>query len=100
LFFHHGYGQFQEAFLLLSTMKSIALLSLSTFVWLQVAVDAFQPIAMRPPMPSRSCVFSEPAENNEGLDLDLGEMFEMFEAADKGQDFDKALEKVKSSSEN
>jgi hypothetical protein len=79
-------------------MKTIALLSLSTFVWLRVAVDAFQPIALRPPMPSR--VFSEPAESNEGLDLDLGEMFEMFEAADKGQDFDKALEKVKGSSEN
>ena len=30
-----------------------------------------------------------------GLDLDLGEMFEMFEAADKEEDFDKTIKKVK-----
>jgi len=29
------------------------------------------------------------------LDLDLGEMFDMFDAADKGEDFDKAVEKIK-----
>lgn len=81
-------------------MRTIALTSLSVFICLQVTVDSFQPIALRPPTPSRSRVFSEPAESSDGLDLDLGEMFEMFEAADKGQDFDKALEKVKGSSEN
>ena len=30
-----------------------------------------------------------------GLDLDLGEMFEMFDAADKEEDFDAAIKKVK-----
>mmetsp|Transcript_1967 Transcript_1967/g.2739 ORF Transcript_1967/g.2739 Transcript_1967/m.2739 type:complete len:80 (+) Transcript_1967:119-358(+) len=40
---------------------------------------------------------SEPEQEEEGgLDLDLGEMFQMFEAADKDQDFDKAIKKVKS----
>lgn len=40
-------------------------------------------------------LFSEPTSEGDGLDLDLGEMFEMFEAADKEQDFDQALDKVK-----
>ena len=37
------------------------------------------------------------AEDGEqgGLDLDLGEMFEMFDAADQEQDFDDAIKKVK-----
>ena len=39
-------------------------------------------------------VFSEPAEED-GLDLNLEEMFEMFDAADKEEDFDSAVEKVK-----
>jgi|UPI000581A221 hypothetical protein len=34
-------------------------------------------------------------ENEEGLDLDLGEMFDMFEAADKEENFDDAIKKVK-----
>lgn len=40
---------------------------------------------------------SEPATNDEegGLDLDLGEMFEMFDAADKEEKFDDAIKKVK-----
>lgn len=81
-------------------MKTNTPISLLVSAWLQVTVDAFQilPISSRPPMSSVSRMFSEPTEENDGLDLDLGEMFEMFEAADKGQDFDKALEKVKGSS--
>ena len=44
---------------------------------------------------------SSPSEKNEadqeeGLDLNLEEMFTMFDAADKGVDFDKAIDKVKS----
>ena len=43
---------------------------------------------------------STPAENSEteeeGLDLNLEEMFTMFDAADKGVDFDKAIDQVKS----
>jgi hypothetical protein len=33
--------------------------------------------------------------NDGGLDLDLGEMFEMFDAADKEESFDEAIKKVK-----
>lgn len=40
-------------------------------------------------------LFSEPEEEEGGLDLDLGEMFEMFEAADKEEKFDDAIKKVK-----
>jgi hypothetical protein len=42
-------------------------------------------------------LFSEPPqETKEGeLDLDLEEMFTMFDAADKGEEFDKAIKKVK-----
>ena len=42
---------------------------------------------------------SSPADENneeEGLDLNLEEMFTMFDAADKGVDFDKAIDQVKS----
>lgn len=34
-------------------------------------------------------------EEEGGLDLDLGEMFDMFDAADKGEDFDKAVAEIK-----
>lgn len=40
-------------------------------------------------------LFSEPAEDEEGLDLNLEEMFDMFDAADKEESFDEALKKVK-----
>jgi len=40
-------------------------------------------------------LFSDKKEDEEGLDLDLEEMFTMFEAADKEEDFDKAIKKVK-----
>lgn len=50
---------------------------------------------------TRAVIFlsDKPTENNEekeeGLDLDLGEMFDMFEAADKDQSFDDAVKKIK-----
>jgi hypothetical protein len=37
----------------------------------------------------------EEEETEGGLDLDLGEMFDMFEAADKDQSFDDAVKKIK-----
>mmetsp|Transcript_8736 Transcript_8736/g.12699 ORF Transcript_8736/g.12699 Transcript_8736/m.12699 type:complete len:87 (-) Transcript_8736:23-283(-) len=46
--------------------------------------------------PSNTVLFSEPADDDEeGLDLNLEEMFEMFDAADKDEDFDDAVKKVK-----
>eukprot|EP00523_Entomoneis_sp_CCMP467_P009024 CAMPEP_0168727906 /NCGR_PEP_ID=MMETSP0724-20121128/5413_1 /TAXON_ID=265536 /ORGANISM="Amphiprora sp., Strain CCMP467" /LENGTH=77 /DNA_ID=CAMNT_0008774741 /DNA_START=82 /DNA_END=315 /DNA_ORIENTATION=- len=55
------------------------------------------PMASMPPTPPGLAMSSEPdAEEEGGLDLDLGEMFEMFEAADKEEDFDNAIKKVKS----
>ena len=39
---------------------------------------------------------TENSEDEEGLDLNLEEMFSMFDAADKGVDFDKAIDQVKS----
>ena len=40
----------------------------------------------------------EKEEDSEGLDLDLGEMFDMFEAADNEDDFDDAMKQVKGGS--
>mgnify|MGYP005866078241 CR=1 FL=1 len=37
----------------------------------------------------------EAPEKEGGLDLDLGEMFDIFEAADKDESFDDAIKKVK-----
>eukprot|EP00551_Chaetoceros_affinis_P011567 CAMPEP_0203662312 /NCGR_PEP_ID=MMETSP0090-20130426/320_1 /ASSEMBLY_ACC=CAM_ASM_001088 /TAXON_ID=426623 /ORGANISM="Chaetoceros affinis, Strain CCMP159" /LENGTH=88 /DNA_ID=CAMNT_0050525077 /DNA_START=50 /DNA_END=316 /DNA_ORIENTATION=+ len=46
---------------------------------------------------STTAIFSEPNDDEEegGLDLNLEEMFDMFDAADKGEEFDDAIEKVK-----
>jgi len=44
----------------------------------------------------RTPLYSTPEDGEGGgLDLDLGEMFEMFDAADKEEDFDEAVKKVK-----
>lgn len=45
-------------------------------------------------------LFAGPEEEEEGLDLNLEEMFDMFDAADKGEDFDKAIQDVKKDAEN
>ena len=43
-----------------------------------------------------TALFSDKKEDEEeGLDLNLEEMFTMFEAADKDENFDKAIKKVK-----
>lgn len=64
---------------------------------LVASAAAFAPV-MRPANNKMSALrMSEPAEDEEegGLDLDLGEMFEVFEAAEKGQNFDAAMKNVK-----
>ena len=43
---------------------------------------------------------SEKEEKGEGLDLDLGEMFQMFDAADEEANFEDAIKKVKGEQEN
>jgi len=85
-------------------MKTILLLA-ALFAGSPVA--AFQPVSVvsfssctRSPVASPSWILHSEAPGNQeeeegGLDLDLGEMFEMFDAADKGQEFDKVMEKVK-----
>ncbi|KAL3815703.1 hypothetical protein ACHAXA_004883 [Cyclostephanos tholiformis] len=42
-----------------------------------------------------TAIFAGPEEEQGGLDLDLSEMFDMFDAADKGKDFDKVIKEVK-----
>ncbi|KAL7451207.1 hypothetical protein ACHAWC_003034 [Mediolabrus comicus] len=51
--------------------------------------------AVRASSSQQTVVFAEPKEEEGGLDLDLEEMFDMFDAADKGEDFDKAIKDVK-----
>ena len=48
----------------------------------------------------RTHLYSTPEAEEEGLDLDLAEMFEMFDAADKEEDFDAAVKKVKGGKED
>lgn len=62
------------------------------------ATSAFIPIAVRPLSVTSSKLHSEPANRAQDageLDLDLEDMFDMFDAAEKEQSFDDALEKVK-----
>ncbi|KAG7344327.1 hypothetical protein IV203_022335 [Nitzschia inconspicua] len=61
------------------------------------SVSAFAPLSAASRSPRRTAVFSsEPeTEDEEGLDLNLEEMFDMFDAADKEESFDDAIKKVK-----
>lgn len=60
------------------------------------SVSAFAPsAAFTKSKASLTQITAEPDEEEGGLDLDLGEMFDMFDAADKGQNFDDAMDKVK-----
>ena len=90
-------------------MKSILVTIVSLIFLLQTVVGftvivpsastSIRPIVGTTPQPYTVALRSSPAENNEdeeGLDLNLEEMFTMFDAADKGVDFDKAIDKVKS----
>jgi len=47
---------------------------------------------------SFSPLFSEPVDNEGALDLNLEEMFEMFDAADNDKDFSDTVKKVKGES--
>ena len=73
-----------------ATTLAVASMMLSTVSAFSVAPLSSQRLTTR--------VFSEPADKPDeegGLDLDLGEMFSMFDAAEKEQDFEDALKKVK-----
>ncbi|GMH54203.1 hypothetical protein TrRE_jg3615 [Triparma retinervis] len=73
------------------------LLAASAVSCFSTAPTAFsRGLTIASPRTSFSVVCSGPEDDEEGgLDLDLGEMFEMFDAADKEVDFDEALDKVK-----
>jgi len=70
-----------------------------------LAVTVSSVSAFAPPCASFSCrraavsatqvYSSEPESTEEGLDLNLEEMFDMFDAADKDESFDDAIKKVK-----
>lgn len=51
------------------------------------------------PSRAQSALLSGPEEEEEGLDLNLEEMFTMFDAADNEEEFDESIKKVKSSEE-
>mmetsp|Transcript_14245 Transcript_14245/g.28421 ORF Transcript_14245/g.28421 Transcript_14245/m.28421 type:complete len:85 (-) Transcript_14245:196-450(-) len=75
----------------LSSAASLAVLACAP---LRAAAFAPSPFGIRQSVvPSTTSVFSDSEEG--GLDLDLDEMFDMFDAADKGADFDKTVEKIK-----
>ena len=63
------------------------------------SVAAFAPAASFTRGCASSELFSSEPEDEEGLDLNLEEMFDMFDAADKEEDFDEAVKKVKGSDE-
>ena len=80
----------------------ITLVSFCLIQLLSASVTAFTVIHCRSVAPRLMTVplamSDKPDETQEeegGLDLDLGEMFEMFDAADKEEDFDKTIKKVK-----
>ena len=66
-------------------------LTLAVLSTLTIASSAFAPAATF----SRGLTKTFAEEEEGGLDLNLEEMFDMFDAADKGKDFDDAIKKVK-----
>ena len=69
-------------------MKSTFILILSTLL----VAQAFAPSVAFTRSTAR---FAGPDDEEEGLDLNLEEMFDMFDAADKEEEFDDAIKKVK-----
>eukprot|EP00339_Tiarina_fusa_P012083 CAMPEP_0117035266 /NCGR_PEP_ID=MMETSP0472-20121206/25061_1 /TAXON_ID=693140 ORGANISM="Tiarina fusus, Strain LIS" /NCGR_SAMPLE_ID=MMETSP0472 /ASSEMBLY_ACC=CAM_ASM_000603 /LENGTH=74 /DNA_ID=CAMNT_0004744693 /DNA_START=61 /DNA_END=285 /DNA_ORIENTATION=+ len=69
-------------------------LALISFLSLCASTAGFTPSAAFA-RSAQTQLFSTEPEEESGLDLNLEEMFDMFEAADKEQDFDDALKKVK-----
>lgn len=70
--------------------------SISFFAFVLATAQAFSTAPAFVRTARATQLFSEPIEEEEGgLDLDLGEMFEMFEAAAKEEKFDDAIKKVK-----
>jgi hypothetical protein len=87
----------------IATMNSMWIISLilATFISSSsafVKAPAFsRPIHVTVAPWLTTILLAGPEEETEGgLDLDLGDMFEMFDAADKEEDFEKALSKIKS----
>lgn len=80
-----------------ATLPIMKLTSIAFFASVLVTAQAFSapPAFVRNALATQ--LFSEPNSEEEegGLDLDLGEMFEMFEAAAKEEKFDDAIKKVK-----
>lgn len=63
---------------------------------LLAATNAFTATFVRPTfLAATTRLFAGPEQEEEGMDLDLGEMFEMFDAAEKDEDFDETMKKVK-----
>jgi len=89
------------AFLLIFINSILFLLKMklnsTIFSLLLVGSSSFAPIPLRR-ISAATQISSEPSDDADGeggLDLDLGEMFDMFDAAEKGEDFDKAMTDVK-----
>ena len=84
-----------------TTMKTSAVALILALVG---AASAFSPALVAFSRPgsvvasSSSRLFSDPKSDDSeegGLDLNLEEMFDIFDAADKGQNFDNTIKKVK-----
>mmetsp|Transcript_23024 Transcript_23024/g.27708 ORF Transcript_23024/g.27708 Transcript_23024/m.27708 type:complete len:80 (+) Transcript_23024:69-308(+) len=76
-------------------------LAVATLVAAMMAstASAFAPAALPFTRGVSTQIFSSEPEEEEGLDLDLGEMFEMFDAADKEENFEEAAARIKANEE-
>mmetsp|Transcript_11350 Transcript_11350/g.13405 ORF Transcript_11350/g.13405 Transcript_11350/m.13405 type:complete len:87 (+) Transcript_11350:58-318(+) len=78
-----------------TTLLLLTIYDASAFITPQPT--AFGGLVTSSRIPASSTLFAEPSpdEEEEGLDLNLEEMFDMFDAADKEEGFDDAIKKVK-----
>lgn len=76
-----------------------SLTSLFFFIITFSAVSAFTVPHHAGIRPAVAIAMADKADEEDGMDLNLEEMFTMFDAADKEEEFDDAIKKVKSSDE-
>lgn len=74
---------------------AVVSLCLIQSLWTASAFMVQPPTMVRPSLMTLASDKPEDEDEEGGLDLDLGEMFDMFDAADKDESFDDAIKKVK-----
>lgn len=84
----------------MQAFSSVSLLVLITAMAANSDAFTVLPPAHGVSRPTTTAIAAEVPDKEEGMDLNLEEMFTMFDAADKDEEFDDAIKKVKTAEED